>query len=115
LGKLDQNELPSYYGAADLLIVPSTHEEGFGRVILESLACGTPVIGSRRGAIPEAMDETVGRLIDVTPENIKEAVEYFYKNPKELKKLSKNARKFAERRYSERNVGKIIGAYMDKS
>lgn len=111
LGKISQEKLPLYYSAADLLVVPSTHEEGFGRVILESLACGTPVIGSRRGAIPEAMDETVGRLIEVTPENIKDAVEYFYKNPRELERLSKNARKFAERRYSEKNVETIIRAY----
>lgn len=114
LGKIDNEKLPLYYSAADLVIVPSTHEEGFGRVILESLACGTPVIGSNRGAIPEAMDETVGKLIDVSPKNIKKAVEFFYKNPDKLKKLSKNARKFAEERYSECNVEKIIGAYAQK-
>ena len=64
LGRVDNDELPDYYNAADLMIVPSTHEEGFGRVILESLACGTPVIGSNRGAIPEAMDTSVGKLIE---------------------------------------------------
>jgi len=108
LGRVDNDKLPLYYSAADLTIVPSTHEEGFGRVILESLACGTPVIGSNRGAIPEAMDNTVGKLINVTPENIKRTVEYYYKNPKELDKLSNVARKFAEKRYSRNNVINII-------
>lgn len=84
LGKVDQGKLPEYYNASDLVIVPSTHEEGFGRVVIESLACGTPVIGSNRGAIPEAMDETVGTLIDVTPENITKAVEFYYKHPKDI-------------------------------
>lgn len=111
LGKLEQGDLPEYYNAVDLVIVPSTHEEGFGRVIIESLACGTPVIGSNRGAIPEAMDESVGTLIDVTPENIKNAVEYYYKNPKKLEKKSANARKFAEKRYSEINIETIIDSY----
>jgi glycosyltransferase involved in cell wall biosynthesis len=115
LGKIDNERLPIYYSAADASIVPSTHEEGFGRVILESLACGTPVIGAKRGAIPEAMDETVGGVIDVTPENIKKAVEFFYKNPERLKELSINARKFAERRYSEKNVEVIIKAYETKA
>jgi len=115
LGKVSQEKLPLYYSAADLLIVPSIHEEGFGRVILESLACGTPVIGAKRGAIPEAMNETVGKIIDVTPKNIKEAVEFFYKNPKELRKRAQNARKFAEERYSERNIEAIIEAYENKS
>lgn len=111
LGKIDNEKLPLYYSSADLVIVPSIHEEGFGRVILESLACGTPVIASNRGAIPEAMDETVGKLIDVTPENIKKAVEFFYRNPDKLERLSKNTRKFAEERYSEKNVEKIIWVY----
>lgn len=111
LGKVDQSELPDYYNASDLVIVPSTHDEGFGRVILEALACGTPVIGSNRGAIPEAMDETVGALIDISPENIRKAVESYYKNPKELEKKSKNSRAFAEKKYKEENVAVIISAY----
>lgn len=111
LGKIDNDKLPLYYSASDFVIVPSVHEEGFGRVILEALACGTPVIGANRGAIPEAMDESVGKLIKVTPVNIKNAVEYFYRNPDKLDKLSKNTRRFAEVRYSERNVKTIIKAY----
>ena len=112
LGKIDNNKLPIYYSAADLFIIPSTHEEGFGRVIIESLACGTPVIGSNRGAIPDAIDDSVGRLINVTPVTIKKTVEYFYENPKILSTLSKNARKFAEKRYSEKNAIEIMKSYM---
>lgn len=111
VGGLSQDEMALYFSASDLLIVPSTHEEGFGRVILESLACGTPVIGSNRGAIPEAMDDTVGKLIDVRPDSIKETVEYFYKNPTELKKLSRNTRNYAVRHYSEANIKKIVESY----
>lgn len=111
LGKIDQQDLPLYYSAADLVIVPSTSEEGFGRVIIESLACQTPVIASKRGAISEAMNETVGKFIDTTPKDIQKAVEYFYKNPKELLKFSRNARQFAERRYAEVNVEQITKAY----
>lgn len=111
IGIIDQDKLPMYYSASDILIVPSVSEEGFGRVILESLACGTPVIGANRGAILEAMDESVGKLIDVSINNTKDAVLYFYRNRDKLKQLSNNCRKFAERRYSEKNVEKIIRAY----
>lgn len=111
LGRVDNDQLPLYYSAADVLIVPSVHEEGFGRVILESLACGTPVVGANRGAIPEAMDKSVGKLIDVSALNIKNAVEYFFENPNALNKLKINARKFARNRYSEKNVNKIIKSY----
>lgn len=112
LAKIGNDQLPLYYSAADLLLVPSVHEEGFGRVILESLACGTPVIGSNRGAIPEAMDETVGELIDVSPQSIKRSVESLYKNRSKLKLLSSRARKFATLRFSQRNIKTIIESYL---
>ncbi len=112
IGKIDQDNLALFYSSADLTIVPSTSEEGFGRVIIESLASGTPVIGSKKGAISEVIDDTVGRLIEVDPKSIKESVEYFYRNPLKLKKLSQNTRSFAERRYAEENVANIIKAYL---
>jgi len=110
-GVVNQDNLGIYYSGSEILIVPSISEEGFGRVILEALACGTPVIGANRGAISEAIDETVGKLIDVNPENIKQTVEYFYIHQDELIKLAKNCRKFAERKYSEKNADKIIRTY----
>lgn len=111
MGMADQKDLPLYYSGSDILVVSSTSEEGFGRVILEALACGIPVIGSNCGAIPEAIDNTVGKLIDISPANLKEAVEYFYMHENQLKKRARNCRRFAERRYSEKNVEQIIKAY----
>ncbi len=108
---IDSSELPIYYNGSDVLIVPSVSEEGFGRVILESLACGTPVIGSNRGAISEAMDETVGKIIEINPNNIKKTIEYYYRSRNELNILARNCRNFAERRYSEKNAEKIIETY----
>ncbi len=110
-GKVENQKLFEYYNASDVLIVPSTHEEGFGRVILESLSCGTPVIGSNRGAIPEAINKDVGILIDVTPKNIKETLESLVKNPIKLKKFSKSARPFAIKRYSSKNISMITKYY----
>ena len=115
LGKVDNTDLPIYYSASELVIVPSTHNEGFGRVILESLACGTPVIGSNRGAIPQVMDESVGKLIDVSSKNIMNAVEYFYKNPGKLKLASKKSRIFVKSRYSSKNVEQIIKSYLSRA
>jgi glycosyltransferase involved in cell wall biosynthesis len=111
LGRVENDKLPVYYSAADLVIVPSIHDEGFGRVILESLACGTPVIAANRGAIPETMDNSVGELISVTSNNIKEIVDYFYKNSLELVKMSYKTRKYAERKYSKDNISAIINNY----
>ena len=49
-GRVDHNDLPHYYSAADLLVLPS-HTESFGLVGLEALACGTPVLSTRVGAM----------------------------------------------------------------
>lgn len=110
LGRVDQMDLPVFYSASDLTIVPSQSEEGFGRVVIESLACGTPVVGANRGGIPEAMNESVGVLIDVSTENIKKAVTKLKNNRELLSRLSKSARQFAVKNYSSKNAQVIIDA-----
>jgi glycosyltransferase involved in cell wall biosynthesis len=68
LGELKRAELVKVYGKAGALIVPLAWDEPFGLVVVESLASGTPVIGWRRGALPELIkDEVTGFLVnDVT-------------------------------------------------
>lgn len=110
-GGVRNEELPDIYNASDLLLVPSIHEEGFGRVILEALSCGVPVIASNRGGIKEAMSNKVGALINITPQQILESVEEFKNNRKILIEKSKCSLEFAKKRYSERNVQAIISLY----
>ena len=49
-GRVDQHNLPPYYNAADVLVMPS-HYESFGMVALEALACGRPVVATPVGAV----------------------------------------------------------------
>jgi len=53
-GPVPDEDLPALYSAAELMIFPSLHE-GFGIVPLEAMACGTPVITSNSGALPEVV------------------------------------------------------------
>ncbi|HEY9897183.1 MAG TPA: glycosyltransferase, partial [Candidatus Sericytochromatia bacterium] len=64
LGNPDKSTLVEIYNAADILIAPSLHE-GFGMTLLESMACGTPVITSNVSAMPEVVEDA-GVLINPT-------------------------------------------------
>jgi glycosyltransferase involved in cell wall biosynthesis len=55
LGFVPEADLPRLLSAADCTVVPSLDLEGFGLATVESLACGTPVLGSRAGATPELL------------------------------------------------------------
>ncbi|MDJ0755168.1 MAG: glycosyltransferase family 1 protein [Ardenticatenaceae bacterium] len=55
-GYVPDEDLPCWYGAAELLAFPSIYE-GFGMPIIQAMACGTPVVASNASAMPEAAGE----------------------------------------------------------
>jgi glycosyltransferase involved in cell wall biosynthesis len=62
VGAIRQVELPHWYRAADLVVLPS-HSEGVPNVLLEASACATPWVASRVGGIPEIAHLGRSRLI----------------------------------------------------
>lgn len=111
VGKVDNTKLPTYYNAANVLIVPSTHEEGFGRVILEALSCGLPVVASNRGGIREALSEKVGIFIEVNAKNIEKILLEVTSNPKMLSAKTSKARAYAKAHFGEKNAKEIFKYY----
>lgn len=94
VGALAQEELRNYYGAADALVLASSRE-GWANVLLESMACGTPVVASTIGGTPEVVSvPEAGVLIaERTPAAIAEAVQRL---------LARHTDREATRRYAER-------------
>jgi glycosyltransferase involved in cell wall biosynthesis len=75
VGPVPQTELRDYYNAADLLVLAS-EREGWANVLLESMACGTPVVASAVCGTPEVVTEPeAGRLMAArTPDCLVDAV-----------------------------------------
>lgn len=63
LGQLPHSDVRNWMQIAKLLVLPST-EEGLGVVLLESLACGTPVLASSVDGIVDIVDSNVGALVE---------------------------------------------------
>jgi phosphatidyl-myo-inositol alpha-mannosyltransferase len=69
LGAGELSDLPEQYRQASLMVLPSV-KEGFGMVVIESWACGTPVVVSNDGALPELVTRPgVGVLFDPREES----------------------------------------------
>lgn len=111
LGQIPNVELPATYNAADISIVPSIYDEGFSRVVLESLCCGIPLVASNLGLIPEEVDDTCSVLVDPSVENFLSVINELYDAPERLKAMAQSARDFGAARYSEKNMSTILDAY----
>ena len=112
MGTVPPQLLPLHYSAADLILMPTLSEEGFGRVAAGALFCATPVIASNRGALPDVVNDMVGKIINPTPQEIAKTVNYFYNNRAQLKKRALKSREYALSKFSSRNVEPIIKSYL---
>ncbi|AOZ92676.1 glycosyltransferase family 4 protein [Paenibacillus crassostreae] len=76
LGRISNEELVQYYQAADLSLVPTLTLEGFGLITVESLACGTPVLGTPYGGTKEILHQISDDLMfkDGTSESISKKI-----------------------------------------
>lgn len=72
-GYIDNETLVELYQKATVFCAPSLHE-GFGLIILEALASGTPVVTSRRGAIPEIFGDSVEYADPLSPGDMAEKI-----------------------------------------
>jgi glycosyltransferase involved in cell wall biosynthesis len=65
VGEIDEASKQEFLGGASALLFPIDWPEPFGLVMIEAMACGTPVVAMRRGSVPEVIEEGVaGYLAD---------------------------------------------------
>jgi len=113
-GRLNPSETRAAMKQARFLVLPSLWYEGFPMVMAESLACGTPVLGSRLGAIEEiSTDGRTGlHFTPGDPTDLGEKVEWAWNHPSELTAMGREARLDYESRYtSEMNYSLLMAIY----
>lgn len=97
LGPKSPNELVTLYQNAYALLNPIRWEEPFGLVMIEAMACGTPVLATRRGSVPEIVVHGETGFISEGTTDVGEITAYVGKVPQLMRE---NCRKMVERNFS---------------
>ena len=111
LGYVDDAVLPVCYQAADFSIVPSQSLEGFGLICLESLATGTPVLGTPVGGIPEVLRPLNAQMVldGNQTRDLAQGIKEVLAGDRVLPQ-SQQCRQYVEKNYSWQTVSKQLRA-----
>ena len=113
LKKMDQSELRILYNIASIFIFPS-RDEPLGLVGLEAIACGTPVIGSNIGGIPEYINKNNGMLFEVNKsKELAKRIGSIIEDPNIVQSLTKNIDKRESDHDISLSVKRLIDIYYD--
>ncbi|GBD03765.1 D-inositol 3-phosphate glycosyltransferase [bacterium HR19] len=110
LGYIDEDRMVELYNLADVLLFPAV-SGGFGLPIVESMACGCPVITSLGGAHEEIAGNSALLCNPYSPEDIAEKVEKILTSPELQKKLSEEGLKRAKMFSWEKSAKEIYEIY----
>ena len=97
-----REDVPQLLRALDLLVIPSTKHEGIPQIGLQALACGTPVIGSAVGGIPEIVrDGETGRIFAPNdPASLAGAIKEVFSKPEETAAMASRGLALVSEHYS---------------
>ncbi|MDD4980291.1 MAG: lipopolysaccharide heptosyltransferase II [Candidatus Omnitrophica bacterium] len=107
-----QRDIPAIMANLDLLVLPTTAHEAFGRVIIEAQACGVPVIASRVGGVIDIIDNhKTGLLVPpADPQAIADAAISIFKDKELSRTLAENAYQKVKEFY---NIGLMVKKTLD--
>jgi glycosyltransferase involved in cell wall biosynthesis len=106
LGELGHRDKARLLAGATALVFPIDWEEPFGLVLIEAASCGTPVVATRRGSVPEVVEDGVTGLVVDRPEQMPAAL----RRVASLDRVT--IRRRAEERFSPRAMlGRYLAAY----
>jgi len=102
--KVDSHQVPAVMNVLDLLVLPSrtapNWKEQFGRVLVEAMSCGKPVVGSSSGAIPEVIDDPRFVFPEGDSQALADTIHRVFTDTEMLESALRNSRERAHHRYS---------------
>lgn len=110
-----RTDLADILPAFDIACIPSKNE-AFGLTIIESMACGLPIIGSNSGSLPELVDANSGVLVE--PSNVpawRDAMEALIRNESQRKAMGRAGRQRVEQLFSNKQHVKRLIEYYNAS
>lgn len=107
-GYVDYKKMGNYLQLADVAVLPSLWDEPFGLTCVEAMAAGLPIITTRRGGIPEVVDDNCAILLDTANDlthHLAATILQLCQNPEKCKAMKKSAlirsKYFSQELYSE--------------
>jgi len=116
-GKIKQKQLVNYYHASDVYISSSCHES-FGKVLIEAMAAGLPVVATATtGSKGIIINGVNGFLVPIgNSEALAKKVLYLFNNPQKAQKIGEAGRKMVKEKFNqEKIIGQMIGFWEDLS
>jgi len=115
LGQIEYRDLPDYYHSADVFVRPSL-SEGLGNVFLEALACGTPIVGTPVGGIPDFLiDRETGLFCQVrNPKSIAQKIKEILADESLREKLITNGLDLVREKYNWDSIAQQMESVYDK-
>jgi glycosyltransferase involved in cell wall biosynthesis len=114
-----REDIPEVLRALDVLAIPSTGHEGIPQIGLQALACGTPVVGSDAGGIPEIIQPgETGRIVSARDATqLANAIEATLTEQEATRRMAENGRRLVEQHHGSDHMldrlGKIYSRHLE--
>jgi len=119
-GSVAHHAIAEYLSAMDIFVLPSRTQrrwkEQFGRVLVEALACGVPLVGSDSGNIPALIERTGGGLVfkEGDVEDLADKLAQLLQNPQEARRMAERGRQVVLEQYSYPRIAAALHGALEQ-